>query len=131
MSIALQELNCLLVDDDPDDQEIFCMALEDMGKNVHCVFANDGVEAIGKLKDSTPDIIFIDMNMPKMTGNECLREIKKYGHLRDVPVFMYSTSAEPDAVAETKSLGAAGFIVKPTSVSELTKTLVFCLKNQK
>jgi CheY-like chemotaxis protein len=123
-------LKCLLIDDDPDDQEIFCMALEDMGRKVNCMFAHDGVDALKKLKtgDQLPDFIFIDMNMPRMNGNECLAKIKQESHLKEIPVYMYSTSADPDAVAETQRLGAAGFIVKPTSVSELTKTLIFCLK---
>jgi DNA-binding NtrC family response regulator len=123
-------LNCFLIDDDPDDQEIFCMALEDMHKKVNCIYVSDGVDALKKLKDKTqiPDYVFIDMNMPRMNGNQCLKEIKKIDHLKEVPVYMYSTSADPESVAETKRLGAAGFIVKPTSVSELTKTLSFCLK---
>lgn len=123
-------LNCLLIDDDPDDQEIFCMALEEIGKRIKCMFANDGVDALNKLKENNvlPDFIFIDMNMPRMNGNECLAKIKEESHLKAIPVYMYSTSAEPEAVAETQRLGAAGFIVKPTSVSELTKTLIFCLK---
>ncbi|MCE3280805.1 MAG: response regulator receiver protein [Bacteroidetes bacterium] len=123
-------LNCLLIDDDPDDQEIFCMALGDMGKEVNCTFANDGVDALKKLSENSvlPDFIFIDMNMPRMNGNECLAKIKEENHLKAIPVYMYSTSADPATVAETQRLGAAGFIVKPTSVSELTKTLKFCLK---
>jgi CheY-like chemotaxis protein len=123
-------LNCFLIDDDPDDQEIFCMALGDMGKEINCIYASDGVDALKRLNDPsfTPDYIFIDMNMPRMNGSQCLQEIKKIGRLKDVPVYMYSTSADPEAVAATKQMGAAGFIVKPTSVSELTKTLHFCLK---
>jgi CheY-like chemotaxis protein len=123
-------LNCFLIDDDSDDQEIFCMALEEMGEDVNCIYASDGVDALNRLSDDsfTPDYIFIDMNMPRMNGNQCLKEIKKIKRLRDVPIYMYSTSADPDAVSETKLLGAAGFIVKPTSVAELTRTLNFCLK---
>jgi CheY-like chemotaxis protein len=68
------------------------------------------------------------MNMPKMNGNDCLRELRKLGHLKDVPVYMYSTSADPEDVDKTKQLGATGFIVKPASIGELTETLRFCLK---
>jgi len=128
--MASKTLNCFLIDDDPDDQEIFCMALEDMGEDINCRYASDGVEALKVLEDAAyiPDYIFIDMNMPRMNGNECLQQIREIGRLKDVPVYMYSTSADPEAVAATKELGAAGFIVKPTSVSELTKTLHFCLR---
>ncbi|MDF2437091.1 MAG: response regulator receiver protein [Bacteroidota bacterium] len=124
-------MNCFLIDDDPDDQEIFCMALDEIGESVKCEFASDGVEAIKKLTEGNykPDLIFIDMNMPRMNGNTCLQEIKKIEGMQSVPVYMYSTSAEPEAVAATKKSGAAGFIVKPTSVSELSETLKFCLRN--
>jgi len=123
-------LNCFLIDDDPDDKEIFCMALEDMKQKISCTYARDGIEALRKLEDIhfRPDYIFIDMNMPRMNGNKCLEEIKKIDRIKEVPVFMYSTSADPSIVAETRQLGAAGFIVKPTSILELTKTLTIYLK---
>jgi DNA-binding response OmpR family regulator len=125
-------MKCFLIDDDPDDQEIFCMALDEIGYSVDCEFASDGAEAINKLSDGTyiPDLIFIDMNMPKVNGNECLQEIKRIESLKSVPVYMYSTSADPESVAETQRLGAAGFIVKPASIAELTETLRFCLRNK-
>jgi CheY-like chemotaxis protein len=124
------KLNCLLVDDDSEERDIFCMALEDMGENINCIHADNGMDALEKLRSQNfiPDFIFIDMNMPRMNGNQCLEEIKKITYLEKVPVYMYSASAEPEIVAETKRLGAAGFIVKPGSVAELTKTLNFCLK---
>ncbi|HEX8517362.1 MAG TPA: response regulator [Bacteroidia bacterium] len=128
--MSKKEVTCFLIDDDPDDREIFCMALADLKSKVNCVHVNDGAEALERLQDlaNIPDYIFIDMNMPRMNGKDCLVEIKKLVHMQGIPVYMYSTSADPEAVAETHRLGAAGFIVKPTSVAELTKTLNFCLK---
>ena len=118
-------MNCFLIDDDQDDQEIFAMAVKDINESIHCYFADDGVKALEKLKNSDflPDCIFIDINMPRMNGIECLEQIKNIGRLRPVPICMYSTSADPYIVTRSKELGAQDFIVKPASISVLTKLL--------
>jgi CheY-like chemotaxis protein len=120
-------VNCFLIDDDKDDQEIFCMALEGIKEHVNCIFAQNAEEAFKQLEDELfiPDYIFIDMNMPKMNGNDILKRIKTITRLINVPVFLYSTYANPDSVTKSKEFGAAGFIVKPTKVSDLTDTLRF------
>jgi len=118
-------LNCFLVDDDLDDQEIFGMALIGLGDSIKCFFANDGVHALEKLHDlsSIPDFIFIDMNMPRMNGLQCLQEIKKIDRFSQIPIYMFSTAADPKAINESKKLGAADFLVKPTNISDLTTAL--------
>ena len=115
-----------LIDDDTDDQEIFSHAMMKANSNAHCVFASDGIKALDKLKENTsfvPDFIFIDMNMPRMNGQQCLAEIKKIDRLRDVPVYMYSTSTDPANIEENKRLGATDFIVKPSDVDDLIQIL--------
>ena len=119
-------LTCFLIDDDLDDQEIFLMALQQLDKSIRCGFANDGAKAIEQLGEDKADIphcIFIDMNMPRMNGIECLEELKKMDHLRDVPACMFSTSADPSLVARTRELGAVDFIVKPADISVLSDML--------
>ncbi len=114
---------CYLIDDDLDDQEIFCMAIEDFDNSIKCDYASDGGLAIKKLKEELnyfPDVIFIDMNMPKINGLQCLIELKKNHRLDSVPVIIYSTSSDPKTIAETKKEGAFDFLIKPTSVSALT-----------
>src|SRR4051812_13807769 len=115
-----------LIDDDIDDQEIFSLAVERADQSAHCIFANDGIKALEKINnDSTfkPDYIFIDLNMPRMNGSQCLSEIKKIERLRNTPVFIYSTSSDPVSIIENKNLGAEDFIVKPSDINELIKTL--------
>jgi CheY-like chemotaxis protein len=117
---------CFLIDDDLDDQEIFLMAMQQFDASIRCDFANDGLVAIEKLKADevdVPDYIFIDMNMPRMNGIECLEEIKKMDHLKDVPICMFSTSADPTLVAKAEALGAIDFIVKPADITELSEML--------
>jgi CheY-like chemotaxis protein len=117
---------CLLIDDDLDDQEIFCLALNDIDPSIHIVIAIDGVDALKLLNaDPTfiPDTIFIDLNMPRMDGLECLREIKKLTHLKDVKIIMYTTSSENKLVSKSKEMGADAFIIKPSSLTLLTERL--------
>jgi len=119
-------VNCFLIDDDEDDQEIFTMALKDINHPIECFFANDGVEAILKFKNDPsflPDYIFIDINMPRMNGIECLEVFKASPSIKHIPVFMISTSADANIMAKSKAMGAVDFIVKPSSVSALTKIL--------
>ncbi|MGZ3883658.1 MAG: response regulator [Bacteroidia bacterium] len=117
---------CFLIDDDEDDQEIFKMALKELKCNVSCVSAYSGTEAIRKLEDGTftPHYIFLDLNMPRMNGKQCLAEIKKMKHLDHVPVFIYSTSSDSQIIKETLQLGASDYIIKPPSVSSLTGELL-------
>jgi CheY-like chemotaxis protein len=115
-----------LIDDDKDDQEIFSMALQDINHPINCFFANDGAEAIMRFNsDPTflPDYIFIDINMPRMNGIECLEVVKTTKTIKHIPVYMISTSADPKVIAQSKAIGAIGFIVKPSSVSVLTRLL--------
>jgi len=117
---------CFLIDDDLDDQEIFFMALQQFDSSIRCDFANDGAKAIEQLRAdevNAPHCIFIDMNMPRMDGIECLEQIKKMGHLKDVPVCMFSTSADPTLVGKTNALGAVDFIVKPADITALSEML--------
>jgi CheY-like chemotaxis protein len=117
---------CLLIDDDQDDQEIFLIALNDCGKKIKCEMASDAMLGLGKLDQATtqpPDFIFIDLNMPGMSGKQCLVELKKRDFLKEVPVVVYSTSSQPKDITEMKALGASDFITKPSSVKSLTKIL--------
>jgi DNA-binding NtrC family response regulator len=120
-------INCFLIDDDKEDQEIFCMALEGVKEHVNCIFAINAEEAFKMLENELfiPDYIFIDMNMPRINGNDILKKIKAVKRLDNVPVFLYSTYANPETISKSKQMGAAGFIIKPPRVSELTETLKF------
>ena len=124
-----------LIDDDTDDQEVFSMTIEKVMPIAKCEFADDGVHALKKLRslDSLflPDLIFIDINMPRMNGIECLAEIKKLTHLTDVPAYMYSTSDESFIVAKSLSAGAVGFVKKEVQPKELEMRLAKILKDHK
>lgn len=117
---------CLLVDDDEDDTEIFSLAVSEAFPSIDCRFASDGIEALKMLEDVSfvPDYIFLDLNMPLMSGKECLAELRKRPHLLDVPVIIFSTSSSHRDMVETKALGASSFITKPPLISALTEKLM-------
>ncbi|HVX25612.1 MAG TPA: response regulator [Parafilimonas sp.] len=124
-----------IIDDDLDDQEIFSIVMREITNNIQCVFANDGVLALEKIKSNPsfiPALIFIDINMPKMSGVQCLSEIKKIKHLQNVPIYMYSTAAEKVIVEQCKKYGATGFIKKHIDTNDLKAELekiISCLKH--
>jgi CheY-like chemotaxis protein len=127
----MQNILVFLVDDDIDDQEIFEMALKEIQPLARCAFADDGIVALEKLRTDTsflPQVIFIDINMPRMNGIQCLREIKRSSRLHHIPAFMYSTSAESSIVEECLKIGASGFIKKEIYVEALQKQLLQVLR---
>jgi len=122
-----------LIDDDTDDQEIFSLALNQADQSASCIFANDGVQALDKINaDHTliPDFIFIDVNMPRMNGQQCLIELKKIDRLKNVPVYMYSTSADPESVSNNKMLGADDYLLKPADIDLLGELLANIMKRR-
>lgn len=116
----------LIVDDDPDDRMIFEEALGDAAPGSICLIANGGEEALRLLREraaNPPDYIFLDLNMPRVSGKQCLTEIRKMDSLRNVPVIIYSTSTLSDDVRETRELGANHFLSKPNHFSALRDAL--------
>ena len=121
-----QTKECFLIDDDIDDQEIFQIALQRIDQSISFIAESDCIEGLRKLKEDSsfvPDFIFLDVNMPKMNGIQCLPEIKKLGHLKDVKIIMYSTSTDAQIISSSKRLGADDFLVKPDRISLLVSKL--------
>ena len=116
----------LIVDDDDDDRELFCEAIGHVSKEIKCIHATDGEMALRLLRaddKSTPDYIFLDLNMPRLNGKECLAEIKKINKVKDVPVIIYSTSNHRKDMEDTQLLGAADFLHKPNEFDLLISSL--------
>ena len=119
-------LNILLADDDLDDCLFFREALEEIPLETKLTTVNDGVELMQFLRSSEkilPDAIYLDLNMPKKNGFECLSEIKKIKNLNHVPIFIYSTSFDPVVVNQLKVEGANHYIRKPAEFYNLKKVL--------
>jgi CheY-like chemotaxis protein len=115
-------MNILIVDDDEDDRDLFCDAVNVVDSKINCIMARNGEEALRALISDhlpRPDLIFLDLNMPRVNGVQCLREIKKHPALKAIPVVIYSTSKLREDIEITRKLGAVHFITKPSTLREL------------
>jgi CheY-like chemotaxis protein len=125
-------MTCFLIDDDLDDQEFFTIALETISPEIKCLLADDGSEAITKFRSNeqiSPDLIFLDMRMPRMNGADTIKEIKKIDRLKNVPTILYSTSDTEIGTEEARKAGADYFFTKPTSIPDLAKVLNEVINN--
>lgn len=119
-------MNIALADDDLDDQMIFLNAFEEVRINTKVQTFNDGVELMQYLnaeKNTLPSVLFLDLNMPRKNGLECLKEIKKNSRFKDIAIAIYSTSATEAYIEDTFVNGANIYIQKPNNFETLKKIL--------
>lgn len=121
-------INILYVDDDSDDRILFNDAVQEASQDVSCTMAIDGFDALEKLSNGDlPACIYIDINMPRMTGIELLEKIKRDPACSKIPVFILSTAGSPaDKIAAMK-LGAVDYLIKPDTFNGMKKLLASCL----
>ncbi|OMQ11883.1 response regulator [[Flexibacter] sp. ATCC 35103] len=122
-----QNYNLLLADDDEDDCAFFKEALDELSIPVSLVTVNDGVQLMDFLTDHSlenlPDLLFLDLNMPRKNGSECLKEIKEKEALKNLPVIIFSTSLDNNIVDLMYEKGATYYIRKPAEFSKLKKVI--------
>ncbi|MFV8323100.1 response regulator [Flavobacterium sp. LB3P21] len=119
-------INICLADDDEDDRLFFTEAFDELKINTKVSTFKDGVELMDYLnrEDSVlPNVLFLDLNMPKKNGVECLLEIKKNEKLNDIAIAIYSTSSSEEHIEETFINGANIYIKKPSDFDNLKKIL--------
>lgn len=110
----MERKHILLVDDDPDDQLLFREALEYADEGADFSIASNGIEALAALEDeNVPDIVFLDLNMPIMNGEECLKAIRGNTSWQKLPVVIYSTSVAPEHEKKLLRSGATAVLKKP------------------
>jgi CheY-like chemotaxis protein len=109
----------MLIDDDEDDREIFSSIIEDGWPAISLSVATNGKDALHKLQNSpiAPDLIFLDLNMPLMNGEQFMQAIKVDERLQQIPIVILSTSSDKKTVTDMKQLGAGHFITKPDRFS--------------
>jgi CheY-like chemotaxis protein len=124
--MRLTALNVMLADDDADDRLFFKEAFKEVKIKHNITEFIDGEKLTSHLTDSTnplPDIIFLDLNMPRKSGLECLREIRSDRRLKDITIAIYSTSLSEDDIENTFVAGANVYIQKPNDFVKLVKIL--------
>ena len=122
----LKHLNILLADDDTDDCIFFKEALGELMLSTNLTTVNDGEQLMQLLTNETnelPHILFLDLNMPRKNGFECLSEIKQNKKLKEIPVIIFSTSFEKEVVNLLYKNGAQYFIRKPSEFSQFKKII--------
>jgi CheY-like chemotaxis protein len=116
-----------VAEDDADDRMFFEDALKVIKTQAHLTFANDGLELMRHLEQviapPPPDLIFLDLNMPRKNGFECLEEIRGSERLKDIPVVIFSTTSSDNAINETYRQGANYYVCKPLSFPLLVKAI--------
>lgn len=121
-----KNLNILLADDDVDDCKLFKEALEALPKTTALTTVHDGDELMSYLTENTeqlPHVLFLDINMPRKNGFECLSEIKNNKELKDLPVVMYSTSGSKNEINILFNTGADVYIHKPSNFAQLVQVI--------
>lgn len=110
------KIRILLVDDDLDDRDNFMEAIHVLGVDADVTYAENGLVALEMMTSpdfKRPQLMFLDLNMPKLDGLELLAQMKVRNLLRGVPVIVLSTSLDPHVESQCLALGARECIVKP------------------
>ncbi len=123
----------VVADDDIDDQELIQQALKDSKVKIICTVVYDGMQLLDYLlkrgqhkmnTDSPPDLILLDLNMPLMDGFEALKAIKTNEDLKNIPVYVITTSRAESDKRTAQQLGANGFYSKGASSKDLRRIVM-------
>jgi len=109
----------LVVEDEADIRELVAFSLANFG-NFEVVKARNGVEAVTVAKKEKPDLILMDVRMPRMTGYEACAQLKEIPETRDIPVVFLSAKGQEAEIQQGIDVGAVEFILKPFAPDELT-----------
>ncbi|MES2133475.1 MAG: response regulator [Bacteroidota bacterium] len=116
-----KQLHFLFADDDADDRDFFGLAFRSLPLSSRFTSVEDGEKLMYYLvnhADLLPDVLFLDLNMPRKNGAECLNEIKSNTSLQHLPVIIYSTSLHDDVVDLLYNNGAH-YYIKKAGIAEL------------
>jgi len=132
MSLIPSNIDVLLVEDNPIDIMMTKNALEEGGFDVRLHVAEDGETASAFISENCistdsslhcPDLILLDLNLPKKSGREVLREIRTHESTRSIPVIILTTSAEETDIQESYSQSANCYIIKPIGLDDFKNAI--------
>lgn len=119
-------ITIFIVDDDEDDREFFIEAVAEINPGIIFREFNNGQDALQAVQStdtSLPDLIFLDLNMPRLNGLQCLQQFKHNERSSEIPVVIYTTSKQKEDMEETSKSGAMHYIIKPTCPKDLKKEI--------
>jgi chemotaxis family two-component system response regulator Rcp1 len=126
----LKPANVLLVEDNEDDVELTLEALEDSRVRMEVHVVSDGISAIAFLRREgeyaakpRPDLILLDLNLPRMDGREVLKKIREDSNLTDIPVVVLTTSEDEGDILKAYRLHANCYISKPVDFLKFTEII--------
>ena len=127
-TVMPRKVTILMADDDADDRYLTKTAFEENNTECDLYFVEDGSEVLdflyrrGKHQEvsgNLPNLILLDINMPKKDGKQVLQEIKKSPDFQHIPIIIFTTSKSPDDVRNLYANGASSFVTKPSSFDKL------------
>lgn len=121
-----KNINILLADDDSADCLLFKDALEELPVSANLTIVNNGeqlMEEISKKGSTLPDVLFLDINMPRKNGLVALGEIKRSNALQNLPVIIFSTASEQETIKKVYRDAAHYYICKPVDFQQLKKVV--------
>ena len=110
-----------LIEDDIDDCEIFIQAVGEVSSSIHVSCSNDCINVMNKIEEFNPELIFIDLHLPKKPGLECIKEIAETAALKHVPIILFTSWNNPADINLAISLGAKLYFQKPANYTDLVK----------
>ncbi|NOR60549.1 MAG: response regulator [Methanosarcinales archaeon] len=127
-----EDIKILLIEDNPDDIELTLRAFKKHNIANHITVAKDGEKALEiifnccnkKTKNGRPDLILLDLKLPKLDGLDVLKEIKKNSETKVIPVIVLTSSKEESDLAESYLLGANSYIRKPVNFEKFTEVVM-------
>jgi CheY-like chemotaxis protein len=113
----------LLIDDDKDDCALFKEALHEVDPSINLVYINTAEAVPNVVLDVNPDLIFLDINMPRVNGFESLKTLYDSVTQFRMPIIMYSNSANPKEINIAYALGATLYLKKPSGYLKLVESI--------
>ena len=121
---SAEEIDILLVEDNPNDAELALRALRKSEVGARVAIARDGAEAVEYLASrQKPKVVFLDLKLPKIDGMEVLRRLRADERTRSVPVVVLTSSMEERDINECYRLGVNSYVVKPVEFDRFYKAV--------
>jgi CheY-like chemotaxis protein len=117
----------LIAEDERDIRDLVTFSLRGLG-NFEVVQAANGAEAVDRARAELPDLILMDVRMPKMTGYEACKKLKEFDNTKDIPVIFLSAKGQESEIQQGLAAGAEEYILKPFAPDELVNQVRGVLK---